>query len=71
MSVGLPSTTSYFVWIVRADDLLRRNAVDGLGEVPHELDAAAGDDIGREAVLAQIGQQFEHRLIDELVYVSA
>ena len=50
----------------RADDLLGRNAVDLLGPRPHELDAAAGDDEGLEAVGAQIGEQLQHRLVDQL-----
>ena len=50
----------------RADDLLRRNAVDALGPRAHELDAAARDDEGLEAVGAQVGQQLEHRLVDQL-----
>ena len=52
--------------MLEPDDLRRRNAVDGLGEVAHELDAAAGDDISGEAVVAQIGQQLEHGLVDEV-----
>ena len=50
----------------RADDLLGRNAVDLLGPRAHELDAAAGDDEGLEAVGAQVGEQLQHRLIDQL-----
>ena len=50
----------------RAHHLLRRNAVGALGPRPHELDAAARDDEGLELVGAQIGQQLEHRLIDEI-----
>ena len=49
-----------------ADHLLRRDAVDLLGPGAHELDAATGDDEGLEAVGAQIGQQLQHRLVDEL-----
>ena len=49
----------------RSDDLLRRNAIDPLGPRPHELDAAARHDEGLEAVGPQIGEQFEHRLIDQ------
>ena len=49
-----------------ADDLLGRDAVDLLGPRAHELDAAAGDDEGLEAVGAQVGEHFEHRLIDHL-----
>ena len=50
----------------RADHLLGRNAVDLLGPRPHELDAAAGDDEGLEAVGAEIGQHLQHRLVDQL-----
>ena len=50
----------------RADHLLGRDAVDPLGEHAHELDAAAGDDEGLEAALAQIGEQLEHGLVGEL-----
>ena len=49
-----------------ADHLLGRDAVDPLGEHAHELDAAARDDEGLEALRAQIGEQLEHRLIGEL-----
>ena len=49
-----------------ADDLLGRDAVDLLRPRPHELDAAAGDDERLEAVRAQIGEQLEHRLVDQL-----
>ena len=47
-----------------ADDLFRRNAVNLLRPRAHELDAAAGDDEVLEAVRAQVGEHFEHRLID-------
>ena len=57
---------SNFVDAGRADHLLGRNAVDLLGPRPHELDAAARDDEGLEAVGAQIGEQLQHRLVDEL-----
>ena len=46
-----------------ADDLFRRDAVNLLRPRAHELDAAAGDDEVLEAVRAQIGEHFEHRLI--------
>ena len=55
----------------RADHLMRRNAVDVLGEDPHELDAAARDDESREAAGAQIIEQLEHRLIDAPRYMAA
>lgn len=48
------------------DDLLGRNAVDLLRPRAHELDAAAGNDEGLEAVRAQVGEHFKHRLIDHL-----
>src|SRR4029079_8842445 len=46
---------------VRADDLLGRDAVDALGEDAHELDPAARDDEGLEAVRAEVIQQLAHR----------
>ena len=49
-----------------ADDLLGRNAIHLLGQGAHELDAAAGDDERLEAVRPQVGEQFEHRLVDHL-----
>ena len=49
-----------------AHHLLGRNAVDALGPRAHELDAAARDDEGLEAVGAQIGEQLQHRLVDQL-----
>ena len=51
----------------RADHLLGRNAVGLLRPHPHELDAAAGHDEGLEAVGAQVSQQLDHRLVDQLV----
>jgi len=33
---------------------------------PHELDAAARDDEGLEAVRAQIAEQLDHRLVDQV-----
>ncbi len=66
MSTGLPSRSSNLHLGAAADDLLGRNAVDLLRPRAHELDAAAGDDEGLEAVRAQVGGQFEHRLIDHL-----
>ncbi len=47
-----------------ADDLLRRDAVNLFRPRAHELDAAAGDDEVLETVRAQVGEHFEHRLID-------
>ena len=49
-----------------ADHLLGRDAVDLLRPRAHELDAAARDDVGLEAVRAQVGEQLEHRLVDHL-----
>ena len=49
----------------RADHLLRRNAVDPLGPGPHEFDAAARCDEGLEAAGAEVGQQLQHRLVDQ------
>ena len=46
-----------------ADDLLRRDAVDALAPLTQELDAAARDDEVLEPVGAQVGEQFEHRLV--------
>ena len=48
------------------DHLLGRDAVDLLGPGPHELDAAAGDDEGLEAVGPQVSEQLEHGLVDHL-----
>ena len=48
------------------DHLLRRHAVSLLGPWAHELDAAARDDEGLEAVRAQEGEQLEHRPVDAL-----
>ena len=64
-STGLPSRISNLSLDAAADHLLGRDAVDLLGPRPHELDAAAGDDVGLEAVGAQIGQHFQHRLVDQ------
>ena len=66
ISTGLPSRSSYFILTPAADDLLGRDAVDPLGPRPHELDAAAGDDERLEAVGAQVGEQLQHRLVDQL-----
>lgn len=50
--------------------MLGWNAVGLFRPHPHELDAATRHDKGLEAVGSQIGQQFDHRLIDELVIGS-
>ena len=47
-----------------ADDLLRRDAIDALCPRADELNAATANNVGFETVRAQVGQQFEHRLID-------
>ena len=67
ISTGLPSgSVLNSSHAGRADHLLGRNAVDLLGQGAHELDAAARHDEGLEAVGAQVLQQLEHRLIDEI-----
>ena len=48
-----------------ADDLLRRDAIDLFGIDPHEILAAARDDVGPVAIGAQMLHGFEHRLIDQ------
>ena len=50
----------------RTDHLLARNAVGLLGEGADQIDAAAGDDEGLEAVGAQIVEQLDLRLVGEL-----
>ena len=61
----LPSRSSNFVLM-----LLPMTCSGGMPytapSTAHELDAAAGDDEGLEAVRPQIGQHFEHRLVDHL-----
>jgi len=42
------------------------HSIDSFRPWPHEFDATAGDDEGLEAVGAEVGQHFEHRLIDHL-----
>ena len=66
MSTGLPSSDLELQLAAAPNDLLRRNAIDTLGPRAHELDAAAGDDEGLEAVRAQVGEEFQHRLVDHL-----
>ena len=66
ISTGLPSAPLEPGLDAAADHLLGRNAVDLLGPGAHELDAAARDDEGLEAVGAQVGQQFLHRLVGHL-----
>ncbi len=50
----------------RADHLLGRNAIDLLRIDAHKILTAAGDDVGLEAVVAQIVQNLLHRLIGEV-----
>ncbi len=50
----------------RADDLLRRDAVDVLGVGAHEVLPGARDDVRLEAAEAQEVHRLEHRLVDEL-----
>ena len=66
ISTGLPSFDLVLGADARADHLLGRDAVDVLGVDPDELLAAAGDDVGAEAVGAQVVHHLEHRLVDEL-----
>src|SRR6266516_341313 len=49
-----------------AHHLLRWNTVALVGEDSHELHAAARNDEGLEAVGAQIGEEFQHGLINEI-----
>ncbi|MNZ87660.1 hypothetical protein D3C78_1065240 [compost metagenome] len=46
--------------------MLRRDAIDVLGEGAHELDFTAGDDVGLEVLAAQVIEHFQHRLINHL-----
>jgi hypothetical protein len=48
-----------------ADDLLGRDAVGRLGKGPYELDAPAGDDVGLQAVGAQVVEHLDHGLVDD------
>src|SRR5580698_5970718 len=48
-----------------ADDLFGRDTVRLLGPRTHESYFAAGDDEGLEAVAAEVGEEFDHRLIDQ------
>ena len=48
-----------------ADHLLGRNAIYAFGIDPHEILAPTGDDVGLEAIGAQIAQHFLHRLVGE------
>ena len=48
-----------------AHHLLGWDAVGRLGPGPHEIDPAARHDEGLEAVPAQVGQQLDHRLVDQ------
>ena len=57
--LGRPSRISKRVFTLRADHLLGRDAVAFLGEGAHEVDAAARDDEGPEAVGAQEVEQLD------------
>jgi hypothetical protein len=50
-----------------ANDLFGRDAINFFRPGAHELDAAAGNDESLETVHAQVGEQFDHRLIDHSV----
>src|SRR5262245_22213306 len=50
----------------RADDLLRWNSVDLVCPGTHELDAAAGDNVGLETIRPEILQELDHRLVNKL-----
>ena len=47
-----------------ADDLFGWDAIDFFRPRTHEIDAAAGDNESLESVRAQVGQQFEHGLVN-------
>ncbi len=63
MSTGVPSRISNLSLVAAADHLLGRDAVHLVRPWTHEIDAAARHDVRLEAVGAQIGQQFQHRLV--------
>ena len=65
-SVGLPSRIWNLVLIDEPTTCSGGIAVYPLRPGPHELDAAAGHDECFEAVGAQIGEQLQHRLVDQL-----
>ena len=46
--------------------LFGHNPIGLLGPRPHELDAAAGDDVGLEFIVLQIADQFLHRLVGQI-----
>ena len=50
----------------RPHHLLRRDAIDLLGKHAHELNAAARDDEGLEAVGAEVGEELQHGLVDQV-----
>ena len=49
-----------------ADDLFGGNAIDSLSPRANKLNTSSGHDVSLEAICAQIGEQFQHRLIDHL-----
>lgn len=51
----------------RADDLFRRDPIRAFGKDSDELDAAARDDEGLEAVRTEVAEQLQLRLADEVV----
>ncbi len=63
---GLTITDFKLCLDAAADDLFRRDAINLFRPGAHELDAAAGNDEVLETVGAQVGEQFEHRLINTL-----
>jgi hypothetical protein len=65
-SAGLPSRIWNWGLDRRADQLLRGNAIHLLGPWANKLDAATRNDEGLETIRAQIGKQFEHRLVNQL-----
>ena len=62
-----PSFASKRSLDARADHLLARDAVGLLGEGADQVDAAAGDDEGLEAVRAQIAEQLDLRPVGALL----
>src|SRR5207249_10254603 len=60
MRTGLPSRNSKFSLPLLPTICSGGMAIDPLRKDSHEIDAAAGDYEGLEAIAAQIGEQFEH-----------
>ena len=46
--------------------MLWRYAIDLFGKYAHKAGIAAGHDVGLESLAAQVGQHFQHRLVDHL-----